>query len=85
MATYQHWWSPKLYSVASYGEVDQSTLSFQAPDAFKKTRYASANLSWTPLPQWLLGVEILYGSRKDKDGADGSDVRTQFTSRFSFP
>jgi len=85
MATYQHWWSPKLYSVASYGEVEQDTFSFQTPDAFEKTRYASANLTWTPFPQWLLGVEVLYGSRQDKNGADGSDVRTQFTSRFSFP
>jgi hypothetical protein len=85
MASYQHWWSPKLYSVASYGEVEQDNLTFQAPDAFETTRYASANLTWTPFPQWLLGVEVLYGSRQDKDGANGSDVRTQFTSRFSFP
>jgi hypothetical protein len=85
MASYQHGWSPKLYSVASYGEVDQDNLTFQAPDAFARTRYASANLTWTPFPHWLLGVEVLYGTREDKNGADGSDVRTQFTSRFSFP
>lgn len=85
MATYQRWWSPKFYSVASYGEVEQDTLSFQTPDAFEKTRYASANLTWTPFPQWLLGVEVLYGSREDNNGAEGSDIRTQFTSRFSFP
>ena len=33
---------------------------------------------------WLLGFESLWGKREDKDGADGTDFRTQFTSRFSF-
>lgn len=85
LASYQHWWAPKLYSVASYGQVEQDTLSFQSPSAFKKTEYATANLTWVPFPQWLLGIEVMYGSRQDKDGAKGSDVRTQFTSRFAFP
>jgi hypothetical protein len=85
VAGYQHWWSPTLYSVLSYGEVDQTTLSFQAPTSYEKTRYTTTNLTWAPLPQWLLGVELMYGSRQDKNGTEGSDVRTQFTSRFSFP
>jgi hypothetical protein len=84
-AGYQRWWNAELYSVVSYGQVDQDTLSFQEPTSFEQTRYATANLTWTPFPQWLLGVELMYGSRKDKDGAEGSDVRTQFTSRFAFP
>lgn len=81
---YQHWWNPSFYSVLSYGEVRQDTLAFQDPTAYDETRYASANLSWTPFADWLFGFETLYGSREDKDGERGSDVRFQLSSRFSF-
>jgi len=77
-ASYTHWWDPKFYSVISYGEVKQDNLDFQAPTAFKKTQYATANLSWTPSPHWLFGIEAA------KDGEQGSDLRTLFISRFIF-
>jgi len=80
----QHGWHPKLYSVLVYGELRQDNEPFQSVDAFRKTQYASANLVWTPVEQWLFGVELLYGTRKDRNGADGSDRRTLFTTRFSF-
>jgi len=81
---YQHWWTPKFYSAASYGWITEDTQDFQAPTAYKKTQYVSANLTWTPFRQWLFGVEVLYGTREDKDGARGEVVRTVFTTRFSF-
>lgn len=83
-AGYQHWWHPKIYSVVTYGQVRQSNENFQAQTAFRKTQYMSANLTWTPYRQWLFGIEALYGTREDKDGVDGSDFRSQFTSRFNF-
>jgi len=81
---YQHWWNPKFYSVISYGEIREDNTSFQSATAYKKTQYASANLTWVPFEQWLFGFEVLYGTREDNDGADGHDVRTQFTTRFNF-
>jgi len=82
--SYTHWWNPKFYSVLSYGEVRQDNLTFQAPTAYRKTQYATANLAWTPFPQWLFGIEADYGTREDKDGEQGSDLRTLFVSRFLF-
>ncbi|MFA0810862.1 DcaP family trimeric outer membrane transporter [Microbulbifer epialgicus] len=81
---YQHWWTPSLYTVATYGLVQQDNFNFQPEFAFRETQYSSINLTWTPSPQWLFGVEALYGTREDKDGAYGSVWRTQFTSRISF-
>ncbi|WP_444885493.1 DcaP family trimeric outer membrane transporter [Microbulbifer sp. PSTR4-B] len=81
---YQHWWSPCLYTVATYGLVHQDNLDFQPGSSFYQTQYSSINLTWTPTPHWLFGVEALYGTREDKDGAYGSVWRTQFTSRISF-
>jgi len=82
--SYQHWWNPNWYSVVSYGQVRQNNLDFQPTTAFRKTQYSSANLTWTPFQKWLFGLEVLYGTREDQDGADGWDFRTQFTSRFTF-
>jgi hypothetical protein len=33
---------------------------------------------------WILGIEQTYGWREDKDGANVSDNRSQFSTRFSF-
>jgi len=81
---YQHSWSPKFYSLASYGWLKQDNEDIQLPTAYKKTQYASLNLVWTPDPRWLLGAEVGYGSREDKDGESGDDIRTVVTSRFNF-
>ena len=81
---YQHWWSPDFFSVLAYGEARQDNLGFQPPTAYRRTQYATANLSWTPFEQWLFGIEALYGTREDKDGARGSDFRSLLVSRFSF-
>jgi len=81
---YQHWWSPTFYSLGSYGWLKQDNLDVQLPSAYKETSYGSLNLVWTPDPRWLLGAEVVYGSREDKDGESGSNVRTVITGRFNF-
>jgi len=81
---YQHWWSPTFYSVGSYGWLKQDNEDVQLPTAYKETSYGSLSLVWAPDPRWLLGAEIDYGSREDKDGESGSDVRTVITGRLNF-
>lgn len=83
-AGYQHWWNPRFYSVASYGAVTQDNLDIQGPTAYRKTQYSSLNLIWAPADRWLVGIEALYGTREDKDGANGSDFRSLFVTRFNF-
>lgn len=83
-ASYEHWWSRQFYSVFVYGALKADNRSVQPPDSFKKTQYTSGNLVWVPTERWLLGIEGLWGKREDKDGADGTDFRTQFTTRFTF-
>jgi hypothetical protein len=67
-----------------YGALDADNRAAQTPDAFDRSQYASANLVWTPAERWLFGVEVLWGERVDKDGAEGTDFRTQFSGRFIF-
>jgi hypothetical protein len=81
---YHHQWSPQFHSLATYGWLYQDNESVQLPTAYHETVYSSLNLVWTPDPRWLLGAEVIYGSREDHDGISGSNVRTQVTSRFNF-
>jgi len=81
---YQHWWSPKFYSLGSWGWLWQDNRDVQLPTAYHETMYSSLNLTWVPDPRWLLGAEVVYGSREDKDGESGSNVRSLMTSRFNF-
>lgn len=83
-ASYQHYWTPTLSTNIVYGSLRQKNLEVQAGSSVKRTQYAAANLVWTPWEQWLFGFEVLYGTREDKNGNFGSDVRSQFTSRFTF-
>jgi hypothetical protein len=81
---YQHWWNPQFYSLATYGLLKQDNQDIQLPTAYHETRYTSLNLTWTPDPRWLLGGEVVYGSREDKDGTSGSNIRTVLMGRFNF-
>ena len=82
--SYEHWWSRQLNSTVVYGFLEADNLDVQSPDAFKETQYSSANLVWHPAKSLLFGLEVLWGTREDKDGADGSDFRTLLTTRYSF-
>ncbi len=83
-ASYQHWWNRQFNSTVVYGFLKADNRDVQSPDSFKSSQYASGNFIWMPDKRWLLGIEGLWGEREDKDGADGTDFRTQFTTRFSF-
>lgn len=82
--SYEHWWSEHFNSTVVYGSLEADNLDFQSPDSFKQTQYTSANLVWQPDKNLLLGIEGLWGKREDKDGADGTDFRTLFTTKYSF-
>ena len=82
--SYEHWWSRQLNSTVVYGFLEADNLDVQSSDSFKETQYASANLVWRPVESLLLGIEGLWGKREDKGGADGTDLRTLLTTRYTF-
>ena len=83
-ASYEHWWSRQFNSTFVYGALEADNRSVQPSDSFQRSQYASGNFVWMPNEHWLFGVEGLWGKREDKDGADGTDFRTQFTTRYTF-
>jgi hypothetical protein len=81
---YEHGWSESLSSLLLYSELGVDNESFQSDDAFHDSAYFALNLIWRPNAKIMYGIEILSGLREDKDGADGTDNRVQFTGQFSF-
>lgn len=84
VAFYDHYWSDKYSSSIGYSRTEVDNSSLQADDAFQKGEYALTNLLYTPVKNVLIGGEVLWGSRTDKDGAYGDDLRTQISFKYSF-
>lgn len=81
---YQHFWTPKWSSTASYAALRIDNEPTQTVDALSRTKYFSANIIWTPWDRFLIGVEFLRGQREDKNRKNGTDSRIQFTTRYYF-
>lgn len=77
-------WSPKWSSSLGYSRTQVDNTNFQAPEAFHSGEYASGNILWTPIDRVLTGLELLWGKRTDNDGANGDDIRAQFSVKVSF-
>jgi hypothetical protein len=79
-----HGWSADLASTVTYCCVEIYNHVAQAANSLQGTEYSSANLVWDASTNWLLGVEGIWGKRKDKDETTRDTFRTQLTSRLSF-
>jgi hypothetical protein len=84
MAYYDHWWNERYSTTFGYSSTQVENTSLQEGSAFNKGQYASTNLLYKPVKNMLVGGELLWGSRTDKDGGYGSDVRTQISFKYDF-
>lgn len=81
---YDHYWNDRFSSSIGWSGQEQDNTGGQASSAFHKGQYGSANLLYYPTKNVMTGVELLYGSRENKDGASGDDTRVQFSAKFDF-
>jgi hypothetical protein len=81
---YDHYWNDQWSSSLGWSETRESNTDGQAFNAFHKGSYGSVNLLWYPVRNVMTGVELLYGSRENKDGVSGSDTRLQFSAKYNF-
>jgi hypothetical protein len=83
-AAYEQWWGEKWASVFSFS-MDDSDLTGTLPaTTYKSAQYISGNLIWLPLPRMGVGVEYLYGYRKNHDGTIGDNHRIQAAFQYKF-
>lgn len=81
---YAHGWSERLNSSFTYCCIEIDNQESQSPNSLQATEYSSGNLIWDVNNHWMLGIEGLWGKRKDKDSVRATDFRTQFTSRYYY-
>lgn len=79
-----HAWREDLTSALGYSQHRQDNTAGQAGDALHTGSYASANLLYTLTRNVLVGGEVIWGRRENKDGAAASASRFQFSTRVSF-
>ncbi|GAB3101499.1 hypothetical protein G8770_14430 [Aestuariicella hydrocarbonica] len=81
---YDRYWSPRWSSSLGVSVNDADVRNQQADSEFDRGSYASVNLLYTPYPDFIIGLEALYGEHKDVGGRTGEDFRTQLTFKHKF-
>jgi hypothetical protein len=81
---YGHAWDARLTSAIGYSQHRQDNTAGQAGNALHAGSYASANLLYALTKNVLLGGELVWGRRENKDGSAASDSRFQFSTKVSF-
>jgi hypothetical protein len=82
---YEQWWTDKLVSNFTYGQARVDVTDTLLPaDTYKAADYATANLIWLPVERLGMGIELIYGSRENKDGAKGKNCRVQAGVQYRF-
>lgn len=81
---YEQWWTDKLASVFTYGRARVDLTAGQPADTYQAADYVTGNLIWFPVERLGMGAEVLYGTRENKDGATGHNVRFQTAVQYKF-
>jgi len=91
VAYYDHYWNSEFSTSFGYSTtfVDNTNLqSLQTPETpegtYKSGQYASANLLYTPVPNVMIGGEVIWGDLEVKGGDTQDDVRVQFSVKYSW-
>jgi hypothetical protein len=86
VAFLDHSWDEKFASAIGYSQVNISTSpELQPTNAFRLGHYALANLTYSPVPSFMTGIEFQYGQRiNNSDGWKADDFRVQFGAKFNF-
>lgn len=80
-----HDWNGKLSSNLTFAESHFRNTSGQPSTDVNNLTYLAANVIWTPLERFEVGVEYLYGKREDISGQSGLANRLQFAVFYYLP
>jgi hypothetical protein len=75
---YNRWWSERFRSTFVYSKVWVDNEDTQRDEAYRTTDRVSANLLFSPIPKFDLGVELLWGRRENKNREDDTAKQIQF-------
>ena len=81
-ASYRHFWNDRWWSNLTYGYARVGNSSALPDSAVHATQWAGINLMWTPVTNFGIGLEYLYGWREDKAGDEDTAQRIRFGVQF---
>ena len=84
VAFYDVNWNERWSSSVGYSRVDIDNTNLQHPNAFKSGQYALGNLMYYPVKNVMVGGEVQWGQRENKDGFTSDDLRFQFSAKYNF-
>jgi len=79
---YQHYWSSRFRSTATFGYLKINNTAAAPPSAYQTSYYSTANLIYQPSHNVLLGGELVYGRVERKNGFAWESPRIQFTAQY---
>lgn len=81
---YSHYWTKSLNSTFSTAWTELDNSDSQLDDAIHRAGSFHANLIWFPYKLASTGIEVMWGMRENKDGADGDAWRIQYMAKWKF-
>lgn len=81
-ASYRHFWNDRWWSNLTYGYSSVNNSNSQSNSAVHATQWAGINLMWTPVVNFGIGVEYLYGWREDNAGDEDTSQRIRIGVQF---
>jgi hypothetical protein len=83
-AFYDLQWNERWSSTFGYSMIDIDNSDQQDGTAFKRGQYALGNLMYYPVKNVMMGGEVQWGDRENKNGFTSDDLRFQFSAKYSF-
>jgi hypothetical protein len=84
VAFFDKQWNEKFSSSLGYSYQDIMNSDGQNDNAFNNAHYALGNLLYYPAENVMMGVELQYGTRENKDGWSTDIMKIQFSFRYKF-
>jgi len=85
MVGYQHFiWHDRFSLTGIYSLLQLYNLGAGADATFERGQYAGAVLQYFPARRLMVGMEYVFGQRKNRDGQSASDNRLQASMQVKF-
>lgn len=81
---YDHYWSDEFSTSIGYSTTFVDNTNLQTDDTYKSGQYASVNLLYYPVPNVMVGGEVIWGDLEYKDGSTEDDTRVQFSVKYNW-
>ena len=84
VAYYDHYWNEKFSTSIGYSTTYVDNSNLQDGLAYTSGQYTSVNLLYYPVPNIMVGGEVLWGDLELNDGNTQDDTRVQFSVQYKW-